>query len=192
MGLVRTWTGQLARAAGASLLAPLVLLAAAGVVASAGGVGSFSALGEAASGPSLPDIGLAATPGSALEDAEIVGADLASPPEAAAPPLAASEALASAAPPATEGGDEIAISPPEAGPEPRRVEPFELEGRPAPPGAGAPTPGAPPTAPPAPAAPPPVEDLLEATRGIGDALREPLRPLTDTLLELLRGPPPPR
>jgi hypothetical protein len=34
-----------------------------------------------------------------------------------------------------------------------------------------------------------VDDLLEATRGFGEQLREPLRPLTDAILNLLRPPP---
>ena len=192
MGLVRAWTGQLARAAGASLLAPLVLLVAAGVVASAGGLGSFSSLGEAASGPSLPDIGLAATPGSALEGAEIVGADLSPPPEPASPALPAPEALASAAPPAADrSGSDVTVSPPEPAPPRRRGESFELREPTRPPTGGPPAPTAPPRAPTAPAVPPPVEELLEATRGLGDVLREPLEPLTDTLMELL-GPPPRR
>jgi hypothetical protein len=49
---------------------------------------------------------------------------------------------------------------------------------------------APPT-PPAPATPAPVEDIIDATRGIGEALRQPLQPLTDAILNLLNGPPRP-
>ena len=192
MDLVRTWTGQLARAAGASLLAPLVLLVAAGVVASAGGVGSFGSLREIASGPTLPDIGLAEAPGSALADAEIVGADLAAPPaEAQPPPLPADDALASAAPPGApeQAGEGVTEAPPQRAPQRRSGESFELEGSPTTPGGGETSPQAPPAAPVVPV-PAPVEDLLDATRGLGDTLREPLRPITDTLLQLLRGPPP--
>ena len=98
VGLVRTWTGQVARAAGATLIAPLVLLLAAGVVASGGALGSVGSLGEIASGPSLPDIGLASTPGSALEGAEIVGADVPQPADVSEPPSASPQQLASATP----------------------------------------------------------------------------------------------
>ena len=52
-------------------------------------------------------------------------------------------------------------------------------------GDGAAPPSDPPPAPPAPA-PAPVEDLLN---GLGDTLREPLRPLTDTILNLVGQPP---
>lgn len=175
------------------MLAPLVLLVAAGVVASAGGLGSFRSLGEAASGPSLPDIGLAGAPGSALENAEIVGADLSPPAEPARPELPGPEALAAAAPPAAgQPRDDVTVAPPAAAPQPRRGESFELREPARSPTGGVPAPGAPPNVSPAPAVPPPVEDLLDATRGLGDALREPLEPLTKRIMELLGVPPPRR
>lgn len=186
MGLVRTWTGQLARAAGASLIAPLVLLVASGVVASGGGLGSFGSLREIASGPSLPDVGLSAAPGSALRDAEIVGADLPAPADATRPPATPSGELAAAALAAPRSQARGRPSPPAA-----RVRP--PAGRPP---TRPPTiveevtaPASPPAPAPPPAAPSPVDDLLEVTRGLGERLREPLEPLTEAILNLLRGPP---
>ena len=189
MGLVRTWAGQLARAAGASLIAPLVLLLAASVVASGGGLGSFGSLREIASGPSLPDVGLSAPGGSALENAEIVGAGLSPPADTSQPPPPATETLASATPPASESAPGGAPATPREAPsrEPSKKQFKPTE--PPTPGAGA-TPTAPPSTPPPPAVPAPVQDLLEATRGLGDTLREPLAPLTNSILDLLRIPPP--
>lgn len=190
MGLVRTWTGQLARAAGASLIAPLVLLLASGVVASGGGLASFGSLREIASGPSMPDIGLAAPPGSALEDAEIVGADLSPPREVSRPAAPASDALASAGPvrAPVQTPDGGTVTPPDATEREPSGESFELNEPPTIPGGGVTAPTAPPP-PAAPEVPAPVEDLLEVTRGLGDTLREPLEPLTNGILDLLRGPP---
>jgi hypothetical protein len=190
VGLVRTWTGQLARAAGATLIAPIVLLLALSVVASGGGLGSVGSLREIASGPSLPDIGLASTPGAALENAEIVGAELPPPAEVSRPPVPAPEALASATPPvrAQAPGGSTVVAPHVRAetPPPQR---FKLKG-PSKPERQIPKVPAPPT-PPAPATPAPVEDIIDATRGIGEALRQPLQPLTDAILNLLNGPPRP-
>ena len=101
--MVRTWTGQVARAAGASLLAPIVLLLAAGVVASGGGLGGFGSLGEISSGPALPDTGLTAAPGTALADADVRAADLAPPAGVAAPPASPRGPIASTDTPASSG-----------------------------------------------------------------------------------------
>ena len=189
MDLVRTWTGQIARAAGASLIAPLVLLLAAGVVAASGGLASFASLGEVASGPELPDVGLSRTPGAALQDAEIVGADLSPPADVSSPPSPGPDELASAAPPVSESpGHGSTVVPPQAPPRNPRVESFELREPPSPP-AGGDRPATEPPASPAPQAPVPVDELIDATRGLGDTLGEPLRPITDAILELLGGPP---
>ncbi len=185
--MVRTWTGQVARAAGATLIAPLVLLIVAGVVASGGALGSVGSLGEIASGPSLPDVGLASTPGSALEGAEIIGADVPQPADVSEPPSASPQQLASATPlppgPAAVGER---VASPEVRTRRPNAEAFRL------PDPTPTTPARPPAAEPtpqAPAVPQPVDDLLEATRGFGEQLREPLRPLTDAILNLLRPPP---
>lgn len=190
VGLVRTWTIQLARAAGASLIAPLVLLLASGAVASGGGLGSVGSLREIASGPTTPDIGLAAPSGSALADAEIVGADLPAPADVAKPPAPPRNALASATAPASaEAPNAVSVTTPGAGKSEPPAEPIALRDAPGRSGDGAAPPSDPPPAPPAPApapAPAPVEDLLN---GLGDTLREPLRPLTDTILNLVGQPP---
>ena len=169
---------------------PLVLLLAASVVASGGGLGGFGSLRDIAAGPSLPDVGLAAPPGSALENAEIVGAGLSPPADTSQPPPPATQALASATPPASERAPGGAPATPREAPgrEPSTKQ-FKLGEPPTTPGTGVT-----PTVPPSPLSPPtvpaPVQDLLEATRGLGDTLREPLAPLTDPILDLLRGPPP--
>ena len=183
--MVRTWTSQVLRAAGASLLAPLVLLLAAGALASGGGMGGFGSLGEISSGPSLPDTGLSAAPGAALDDAQIVGADLPPPADVAVPPASPRGAIASATRP---GGGPAVADGRSRGPGRQ-----ELSGRTLGPQGPASRPdnAAPPTIPnaPPPGAPGPVEDLGEVTRGLGEAMRVPLEPLTNAILELLRGPP---
>jgi hypothetical protein len=187
VGLVRTWTGQVARAAGATLIAPFVLLLASGVVASGGALGSVGSLREIASGPSLPDIGLASTPGSALEGAEVVGAGVLPPADVSRPPSGSPQQLASAAPPApprTASG--VPAAPPQARPQTPRGEEFRLKDPTPTTQPGSPAAGPKPQAP---AVPQPVDDLLEATRGVGEQLRQPLRPLTDAILNLLRPPP---
>ena len=187
MGLVGTWTRQIARAAGASLIAPLVLLLAAGVVASGGGLGGLDSLGQIASGPSLPNTGLPKASRSTIESAELVGtappasgpARSTAPPTAiasAAPPGAAPSRARAAAAPRTEVGSSAG---PVAG------------GRPGARGEGTlveePTTTAPPAAPPG-------DELQETTEGLGESIAEPLRPVGNQLLDLLRllGLPPPR
>ena len=159
-----------------------MLLLAAGVVASGGGLGGLESLGQIASGPSLPDTGLAAASRPSLEDAEIVGAD---PPRssgrrAPAPPAAelASAAPSSAGPPAAAAAGEPAPrpTPPVIRTEaPRPTDPGTgalvdaPNSRPAPPGAGG----------------EPIEELQGATQGLGNSISEPLRPLGNQLLDLL-------
>ena len=180
------WSRQVARAAGASLIAPLALLLAAGVVASGGGLGGLGSLGQIASGPSLPDTGLSGASSSSIQNAEIVGVDVVPGTETAPSAPPPPDEIASAIPPAS------APRPP-ATPAPRpqtqvrsRTERLRepTTGR----GQGAlidepdgtpPTPGT------------PVDGLEETTRGLGEAISEPLLPVTSRLLDLLRflGPP---
>ena len=177
------WSRQVARAAGASLIAPLVLLVAAGIVASGGGLGGLESLGQIASGPSLPDTGLPNASSSSIERAEIVGADVPgpsrtvrpAPPQAgvasATPTAGASPRVEAAAPrPRTELGS--STEPPRRSPlaatgegtllgEPERTSPSPGDER--------------------------LEGLQEATRGLGETLTEPLRPLGTQLVDLLRA-----
>ncbi len=184
MGFVSIWTRQVARAAATSLIAPLALLLAAGVVASGGGLGGIGSLGQIASGPAIPDLGLDSSPASSLEGAEIVGAGVSEPgvPTSPAPPTGS---LASAAPTS-------AASPTDGGAPPggrRAPQPPAATIRPpAPPGEDG---VRAPSAPSPPAAPNPGDDLLEATRGIGDLMPGPLGPITGDILNLLLGPPRP-
>ncbi len=178
------WTGQVARAAGASLLAPLVLLLAAGALASVGGLGGLGSLGEISSGPSLPETGLSGAPGRALEDAQIVGADVAPPAEVAEAPASPTGAIASAAPPtaAPAAGGRRRHS----GRQAVKREGLEPE-QPSSPGTGEVTTH---TAPSAPPAAPVARELGEVTRELGEAIGAPLDPLTDAIVGLLWGPPP--
>lgn len=179
---MHTWWRQVARAAGASLIAPLVLLLAAGALASAGGLGGLGSLGQLASGPSLPDTGLPSASSSSIERAEIVGAAPPAPsgPVRSAPPDAQ---LASAAPPPARSSPSVA----EAAAPPAQT---DFGSRTEPPSAGSPvmrtgegsivedpTVTAPPSA---------VGGLEETTSGLGESLTEPLRPVTNQLLDLLR------
>lgn len=179
------WSRQVARAAGASLIAPLVLLLAAGVVASGGGLGGLGSLGQIASGPSLPDTGPTTASSSSIESPEIVGAGV---PTTRAVPRAAPPAgeLASATPATRTAPSAAPSAQAELGsrterateftPPTRRREGVLVRG-------------------PAPASPPggAVDDLQETTQGLGEALQEPLRPVANQLLDLLRLLlPPPR
>ena len=181
------WSRQVARAAGASLIAPLVLLLAAGVVASGGGLGGLDSLGQIASGPSLPDTGLATASSSSLEGAEIVGAE--TPRSTTAPPSpAGGQELASANPP---------TAPPRAAGTASAAAETDLSrsgespaGRPrSRPGDGTLLQKPDPAPPPAPDA---VEDLQGTTEGLGESIGEPLRPLGNQLLDLRRLLTPPR
>ena len=185
------WSRQVARAAGASLIAPLVLLLAAGVVASGGGLGGFDSLRQIASGPSLPDTGLNAPSTSSIKDAEIVGADVApraAPVRADAPPA---RELASADPPPS-----APPASPTARPRPRA----QLDSPSGAPGVRTPTPVPGEEAllndteeTPVRPAPGPVDELQETTRGLGESLTEPLAPVGNQLLDLVRFlVPPPR
>lgn len=186
MGLVRTWSRQVARAAGASLIAPLALLLAAGVVASGGGLGGLGSLGQITSGPSLPETGLTTPSSASIERAEIVGAvaPAASESPRSAPPAGQ---LASAAPPpgaasrraAEAAGRQRVTKYRSRAERPTRgsrltdanevsvvQDPGDRSGL--------------------------VEGLQETTSGLGESLSEPLQPVTNQLVDLLRllAPPP--
>ena len=188
MGLVRTWSRQVARAAGASIIAPLALLLAAGVGARGAGRGGLASLGRIASGPSLPDTGRAPASRSSTQDAAIVGADVPVRGEAKGPAPPAAE-LASATPttppsrPAEPAGAGMEIEGGSPAERPRRRSPLIDTGQGA--GIDGPEPKPPPSG-------NPVDRLEETTRGLGESLSRPLRPVGGQLLDLLRrlGPPP--
>lgn len=164
-------------------------MVAAGVVASAGGLGGIGSLGQIASGPSLPDTGLETASSSSLEGAEIVGVDV---PERVAPVPAAPAAgpLASAATagrPATAPVSAERRS--EAVPQ-GRIEPPTTTPTLTDPGGGSQL--TPPGRNPPGGGRNPVEALQETTRGLGDSLPGPLGPITNNLIDLLLGPPPRR
>lgn len=69
MDLVRDWRKQAARAAGATALAPVVLLVAAVLLAAGGGLGGLGSLGQITAGPSVPPAELAAGETNALVSA---------------------------------------------------------------------------------------------------------------------------
>ncbi len=186
--MVREWTQQAARATGVSLLAPIVLLVSAAVLASGGGLGGLGALGQAAAGPGLPDLGVQATEASAgaesLADADIVGADTSEPPAAATPtgtagsgPLASGPGGAGNEGTPGSGSDPVNVSPlPPAAAPPQQAAPTpQTPSAPAPGGGGA-----------APADP--VGDVIENTRGTVESLPGPLGPTTGDILDLLLPP----
>ena len=183
------WTRQVARAAGASLIAPLVLLLAAGAVASGGGLGGIGSLSQIASGPSLPDTGLVTASDSSFESAEIVGAELPSPavpvttgPAPGGGELAAASPTSPGAPPTVGRGPSTrTIPPPSREFESKPPTPLtDTGGTPRLPAAGEPAPG-----------PNPIDDIEDTTRDLGGSLPEPLRPIANQLIELLLGPPRP-
>lgn len=192
VGLVRTWTRQVARAAGASLIAPLVLMLAAAVVASAGGLGGIGSLGQVTSGPPLPDTGLDTASRSSLEGVEIVGAEapesVETPPPAPPSGALASASTASGAVPAATRAQPAAAPATETVPPPTKppttTTPSLTDSRgfspDTPPGGSRRPPGG-----------NPIARLEEVTRGLGDALPAPLGPITNNLIDLLLGPPPP-
>ena len=174
------------RAVGASLLVPLaLLLAAAGVAASGGGLGGLGSLGQLASGPALPDTGLADLAVENSGSAEIVGAQVGEGPATAATnlPGAGGEALASAgvaggAPAPFAPGDGSAPILPVPGPDDVVT---------VPPGGGQGDAGETP-APPAETPATPVEQVIDDTRRAGESLPGPLGPVVGNILDLLLGP----
>lgn len=178
MTFAQTWLRQSLGAAGVSLLVPLAILGAAGVLAAGGGLGGLSDLGQIASGPTLPGNELTEG-GPAIADADIVGADLGAPAgtpagggTAGAPgPFSGSPGGTSSLPsplldvPSTPGGGENVNGGPVTGP------------------------GQPPAAP-APAIGP-VQEPLGPTRQVPTVVPEPIQPVTQNLIDLLLGQPQP-
>ena len=180
--MVRDWTRQAARGAGASLLAPVVLLVGAAAIASGGGLGGLGALGQAAAGPALPDLGAPSATAQTLADAEIVGADTSEPPAATGSPGAGAPGSLASGPGGAGSGR------PGSGTDPVDVSPLPPSTTP---GATSPDPRSP--APPANGGNPqgpgaPSGDIIEDTRGIAESLPGPLGPTTGDILDLLLPP----
>ena len=175
------WSRQVARAAGASLIAPLVLLLAAGVVASGGGLGGLGSLGQIASGPSLPETGLAGRPSPSIESAEIVGTGAPSPsPPPVAPPAAAiasATPAAGASPPVQAAAPRARIERRSSTGSPTGRTPLTVTGE----GVLVDEPDRTPLT-----GDDQLDALEETTRGLGEALAEPLRPVGNQLVDLLR------
>jgi hypothetical protein len=179
VGFADTWIRQVLGAAGASLLVPAVLLGVAGVIAASSGLGGLSSLGQIGSGPALPSPDHASA--DALGDADIVGADLASP-----------ELASSAA----GDGTVAATGGPPAGSTPAAPLPSPLtggspvgggggEGFDAPDGPGGAVPlplgGGGDGATPAPGGP---TDIV-GPGGLAEEVTQPIEPVTDTVIDLL-------
>ena len=174
----------MARAMGASLIAPMALLLAATLVAAGGGgLGGLGSLGQIASGPSVPDSGLASVPRSSLGEAELVtasvGADSPSAPTGEGP-APSGPGAPSAGPNGSPGGGDLGLTPGEPGgpgtPNIRGTDPPVTGGPPAS------TPGAPQVA-------DPVGEVIDPARGIGELVPAPLQPTTDGIIDSLLGPP---
>jgi hypothetical protein len=176
--LAQTWLRRAIEATGASLLAPVAILLAAGVLAAGGGFGGLSELGQIASGPELPGPDLTQG-GSAIEEADIVGADVSTPPAVAAtqPGVPAGAPGSPAAEPEVGGVPSPLIDVP-SGPGGGGAPPAGTETPPVQsPGAGAP------------AAPIP-EQVQAPAEGVRPLVPEPVQPVTEELLNLLLGPQP--
>ena len=180
MTFAQTWLRQALGAAGASLLAPLAILLAAGILAAGGGLGGLSELGQISSGPTLPASDLDAGVPS-IADADIVGADLDAAGGGGEPGV----------PSATggEGADGFTGAPGGTAPLPSPL--ADVPATPVGGGGGggvneappAPTLESPATAPGGPAG-----EIVETTRGLQMVVPEPIRPVTDDLINLLLGP----
>jgi hypothetical protein len=181
VGLVRDWRRQVARVAGVSLIGPLALLLAGALVASGGGLGGLGSLGQIATGPPIPDTGLAVAPDVSVEGPAAGGADatLAADPVAAA--AGATGTPTGAGAPGATGPTPVAddpgtgVPPPSSGPPGPGATP--APGAPGP-QAPAPAPGGGTDAPAAPAPAPaplpaPVPDVLEGAREIIETLTGP-------------------
>jgi hypothetical protein len=175
----QTWFRQALGATGASLLVPVAVLLAAGVLAAGGGLGSLSEFGQITSGPTLPEPDLA-TGGSAIEDADIVGADLSSPAGgvASAPPGAATGTPGEL--PVGPGGVPL--------PSPLTEVPSGPGAEPGPPGGPVTAPGQPPAlgTPGGPAQGP----TGTTVEGVKPLVPEPVQPVAEDILNLLLGPQP--
>jgi hypothetical protein len=181
--LAQSWLRQAFGAAGASLLAPLAILLAAGALASGGGLGGLSELGQIASGPTLPGGELAAE-GPAIVDADIVGAN-----------LDGTGSLGGAGTPSggtTIGAPDVSAGAPGgSAPLPSPL----LNVPPSPVGGGGGVNPGPLVEPVAPSAPVPgggpAGELVETTRGLPMVVPESIRPVTEDVINLLLGPPQP-
>jgi hypothetical protein len=167
--LAQSWFRQVARAAGASLIAPLAIVLAAAVVAvGGGGLGGISSLTQIASGPDAPATGVA--PGG-LADAGVIAPEERERRPAARP--ATAEEPEPQAEVETEGGIETPTLPPVTGQPNGGVTVPDVD---IPPPTGT-TPSRP--------APNPVGDLVG---NVGESVPTPLQPVTQGLLQLLLAP----
>jgi hypothetical protein len=172
-------------ATGASLAVPVGILVVAAAIVVSGGVGGVGSLGQAFSGPALPDTGTSAKAASATGNVAVT----------AAVPSGAGTAGAATPTGGGAGGGGL------AGPTTPGTTPGP--GGPPSPGARTSPPGAPPTggggnsspggggggAPPSSPAPGPVQQIIDTTRGLGNAVPEPVAPVTDEVLDMVLGPP---
>jgi hypothetical protein len=180
VSLTQVWLRQSFGAAGASLLAPLAVLVAAGVLVAGGGLGGLSGLGQITSGPSLPGSDVLAG-SSGIEQADIVGAEITTPTTIAGAPSVTglTGAPGTGAFTGAPGADQV---------------PSPLLQVPSSPGGGggggtAPTPS-PVQLPSGAPGPGSVEQVVGQTRGgLQTTLPEPLKLVTEDILNRLLGPP---
>jgi hypothetical protein len=188
VALTSAWLRQAFGAVGTSLLAPIVVLAAAGAVA-IGGLGGLGSLGQVAGGPEVPDLGVPADAGPAAEEVELAAVDAVGALPAAGTGAGGAGAGAAAGPaPGTRPGGGAPPGDTPLGPTPPTPG--------APPGGGGGSPGGtgPGTGPgaPPPTSPSPNQQITDTVRGIGEAVPDPLAPVTDEVLDTVLGPPPGR
>jgi hypothetical protein len=173
--LAQSWYRQTARAAGASLIAPLAILLAAAVVAvGGGGLGGISSLTQIASGPDAPP---ESSPPSDLADASVIAAEQTTEGGRALAARTSEPETLSESTPAAPGTGTVPTVPPTGGPGDgigtgiggSEVSPPSQT-----------TPSAPP--------PGPIGDLAGNVGGLGESLPPPLQPITNSLLELLLAP----
>ncbi|MEX2252713.1 MAG: hypothetical protein WD649_01040 [Thermoleophilaceae bacterium] len=184
MDLMGAW---LRRSVGATLLIPLGIVLAAGLVAVVGGgLGGLTSLSQIAAGPALPDAGSVIDSNPALEDSGLAGSPALGGAAAGAPAGGGSDTPGAGTGSSVgtgvatgnggTGGGEVVAQPP------------GTPGSPPDPGAPPSSESAPPPASTQPSAPPEsplggnVEDI---TSGLGDTVTGPLQPVTDGLLDVL-------
>lgn len=168
------------------MIAPLALVLAGTLIAAGGGLDGLASLGEVASGPPLPDIGLERTPAVSLGRDSGTAATAGAAAIAPAPTAGPRGATDAPAGPARAPARVTQVSPP------RRSPPATDGARPAPnappatpqdpSGGGTPAP-VPPS--PAPIAPAPGQDLVDPARDLIDSLPAPVQPLGGGLLDTL-------
>lgn len=181
MDVMRAWLG---RSVGATLLVPVGIVLAAGIVAAVGGgLGGLASLSQLATGTGLPDTALVVDADPALGDSGLAASPAlgGTPAPGSGGAGASTEGTDAAA--ATEGGDSGGTPQTPAGDDVPRG-----PGGPEPGGPPSPSPGrvtvcycGPEPGPPDLVNPPNVD---EVTRGLGEALPGPLRPMTDGLLDV--------